>query len=100
MDAQRGMTRFQSPADVKQRLAAVDYLADEDVAGTVYLADRLAKPILCEGAAGVGETALGKALGGTTGRALTPLPGCEGRDEAKALYEWDYKKQIRRISAA
>src|SRR5439155_1352572 len=56
MDAQRGMTRFQSPADVKQRLAAVDYLADEDVAVTVYLADRLAKPILCEGAAGVGET--------------------------------------------
>jgi len=99
MDAQRGMTRFQSPADVKQRLAAVDYLADEDVAVTVYLADRLAKPILCEGAAGVGKTALGKALAETTGHALIRLQCYEGLDEAKALYEWNYKKQLLRIQA-
>src|SRR5438552_5775487 len=93
------MPRFQSPADVKQRLAAVDYLADEDVAVTVYLADRLAKPILCEGAAGVGKTALGKALAETTGHTLIRLQCYEGLDEAKALYEWNYKKQLLRIQA-
>src|SRR5207253_8387427 len=70
-----------------------------DVAVTVYLADRLAKPILCEGAAGVGKTALGKALAETTGHTLIRLQCYEGLDEAKALYEWNYKKQLLRIQA-
>ena len=93
------MERFQSPAEVKQRLAAVNYLADEDVAVTVYLADRLEKPILCEGPAGVGKTALGKGIAAITGHRLTRLQCYEGLDEAKALYEWNYKKQLLRIQA-
>jgi len=61
-EGERRIPRFSSPAEIKQRLAAVSYLADEAVAMTVYLADRLEKPILCEGPAGVGKTALGKAI--------------------------------------
>jgi MoxR-like ATPase len=93
------MTRFQSPDDVTARLAAVGYLVDEPVAVTVYLADRLAKPILCEGPAGVGKTELGKALAAVTGHRLIRLQCYEGLDEAKALYEWNYKKQLLRIQA-
>lgn len=93
------MPRFSSPAEVKQRLAAVSYLADEDVAMTVYLADRLEKPILCEGPAGVGKTALGKGIAAITGYRLTRLQCYEGLDEAKALYEWNYKKQLLRLQA-
>ena len=93
------MERFQSPSEVRQRLAAVGYLADEDVAMTVYLADRLEKPILCEGPAGVGKTALGKGLAAITGHTLMRLQCYEGLDEAKALYEWNYKKQLLRIQA-
>jgi len=69
------------------------------VAMTVYLADRLEKPILCEGPAGVGKTALGKAIAAITGHRLTRLQCYEGLDEAKALYEWNYKKQLLRIQA-
>ena len=92
------MTRFRSPADVTERLAAVKYLADEHVAVTVYLADQLEKPILCEGPAGVGKTELAKAIAAITGHRLTRLQCYEGLDEAKALYEWNYKKQLLRIS--
>ena len=81
------------------RLAAVRYLADESVAITVYLADRLGKPILCEGPAGVGKTELGKAIAAATGRRLIRLQCYEGLDESKALYEWNYKKQLLRIQA-
>jgi len=98
-EGERRIPRFSSPADIKQRLAAVSYLADEAVAVTVYLADRLEKPILCEGPAGVGKTALGKAIAAITGHRLTRLQCYEGLDEAKALYEWNYKKQLLRIQA-
>jgi Branched-chain amino acid transport system / permease component/AAA domain (dynein-related subfamily) len=87
------MSRFGSPADVTERLAGTRYLADEAVAVTVYLADRLEKPILCEGPAGVGKTELAKSLAGVTGHRLIRLQCYEGLDEAKALYEWNYKKQ-------
>lgn len=93
------MTRFRSATDVKERLAAVKYLADEDVAVTVYLADQLEKPVLCEGPAGVGKTELAKAIAAITGHKLTRLQCYEGLDEAKALYEWNYKKQLLRIQA-
>lgn len=93
------MTRFRSAIDVKERLADVKYLADEDVAVTVYLADQLEKPILCEGPAGVGKTELAKAIAAITGHKLTRLQCYEGLDEAKALYEWNYKKQLLRIQA-
>jgi MoxR-like ATPase len=93
------MSRFASPDDAAARLATVSYLVDEPVAVTVYLADRLAKPILCEGPAGVGKTELGKALAAVTGNRLIRLQCYEGLDEAKALYEWNYKKQLLRIQA-
>ena len=93
------MTRFRSATDVKERLAAVKYLADEDVAVTVYLADQLEKPVLCEGPAGVGKTELAKAIAAITGHTLTRLQCYEGLDEAKTLYEWNYKKQLLRIQA-
>lgn len=92
-------TRFGSPAEVKERLASVRYLADDHVAVTVYLAGELEKPILCEGPAGVGKTELAKAITAITGRKLTRLQCYEGLDEAKALYEWNYKKQLLRIQA-
>ena len=93
------MSRFPSPAHVRERLAGVKYLADEPVALTVYLADRLEKPILCEGPAGVGKTELAKAIAAITGHRLTRLQCYEGLDEAKTLYEWNYKKQLLRIQA-
>jgi len=98
-EGERRIPRFSSPTEIKQRLAAVSYLADEAVAMTVYLADRLEKPILCEGPAGVGKTALGKGIAAITGHKLTRLQCYEGLDEAKALYEWNYKKQLLRIQA-
>ena len=98
-EGERRIPRFSSPAEITQRLAAVSYLADEAVAMTVYLADRLEKPILCEGPAGVGKTALGKGIAAITGHRLTRLQCYEGLDEAKALYEWNYKKQLLRIQA-
>jgi MoxR-like ATPase len=93
------VSRFQSPAEVRERLARVKYLADDEVATTVYLADRLEKPILCEGAAGVGKTELAKAIAAVTGHRLIRLQCYEGLDEAKTLYEWNYKKQLLRIQA-
>jgi MoxR-like ATPase len=93
------MSRFRSPADVRERLTSASYLADDDVAVTVYLADHLQKPILCEGPAGVGKTELGKKIAAITGGKLTRLQCYEGLDEAKALYEWNYKKQLLRIQA-
>jgi MoxR-like ATPase len=93
------MSRFRSPDEVKERLATVGYLAAADVAVTVYLADQLEKPLLCEGPAGVGKTALGKGIAAATGHKLTRLQCYEGLDEAKALYEWNYKKQLLRIQA-
>ncbi len=91
--------RFASVDDVVTRLRAVDYLSDATIAGVVYLADRLEKPILVEGPAGVGKTELAKALSAATGSRLIRLQCYEGLDEAKALYEWNYKKQLLRIQS-
>jgi MoxR-like ATPase len=91
--------RFTSVDDVVDRLRAVDYLADPNIAGVVYLADRLEKPVLVEGPAGVGKTELAKALARVTGARLIRLQCYEGLDESKALYEWNYKKQLLRIQA-
>ncbi len=80
--------------------AAAGYLADDAIATTVFLADRLGKPLLVEGPAGVGKTELAKAVAAATGSELIRLQCYEGLDEARALYEWNYKKQLLRIQAA
>ena len=77
----------------------MDYLADEGIAGVVYLADRLQKPVLVEGPAGTGKTELAKSVARATGARLIRLQCYEGLDESKALYEWNYKKQLLRIQA-
>ena len=94
-----GAPRFDSVAEVRSGLAGVDYLADEGIAGVVYLADRLAKPVLVEGPAGTGKTELAKSVARLTGSRLIRLQCYEGLDESKALYEWNYKKQLLRIQA-
>jgi len=91
--------RFASVGEVVDRLRRVDYLADANIAGVVYLADKLEKPVLVEGPAGVGKTELAKAIASITGSRLIRLQCYEGLDEAKALYEWNYKKQLLRIQA-
>ncbi|MEK6277105.1 MAG: MoxR family ATPase [Actinomycetota bacterium] len=88
-----------SVAEVKDALAKVDYLADERAALVSFLAQRLGKPVLVEGPAGVGKTELAKALSRATGRELIRLQCYEGLDESKALYEWNYRKQLLRIQA-
>jgi MoxR-like ATPase len=94
-----GEPRFDSIGSVRSGLAGVDYLADEGIAGIVYLADRLAKPVLVEGPAGTGKTELAKSVARMTGSRLIRLQCYEGLDESKALYEWNYKKQLLRIQA-
>src|SRR5919112_4409282 len=91
--------RFESVDAVREALRRVDYLADTSTAGVVFLADRLEKPVLVEGPAGVGKTELAKAIAATTGSRLIRLQCYEGLDESKALYEWNYKKQLLRIQA-
>ncbi len=88
-----------SVAETKEALAAAGYLADEPAALVSFLAQRLGKPVLVEGPAGVGKTELAKALSRSTGRDLIRLQCYEGLDEAKALYEWNYRKQLLRIQA-
>ena len=91
--------RFAEVAEVRDGLAEVDYLSDEGTAGVIYLGDRLEKPILVEGPAGTGKTQLAKSVAELTGSRLIRLQCYEGLDEAKALYEWNYKKQLLRIQA-
>ena len=88
-----------SVAETKEALAGAGYLADESAALVSFLAQRLAKPVLVEGPAGVGKTELAKALSRATGRELIRLQCYEGLDEAKAIYEWNYRKQLLRIQA-
>ncbi|HZQ86562.1 MAG TPA: MoxR family ATPase [Acidimicrobiales bacterium] len=91
--------RFSSVGAVRDGLRSVDYLADEGISGVVYLADRLGKPVLIEGPAGTGKTELAKSVARMTGSRLIRLQCYEGLDESKALYEWNYKKQLLRIQA-
>ena len=91
--------RFDSVPAVRDDLRRVHYLADEGIAGVVFLADRLGKPVLVEGPAGTGKTQLAKSVAEMTGSRLIRLQCYEGLDESKALYEWNYKKQLLRIQA-
>src|SRR5512141_3262683 len=91
--------RFASIDDAGKKLREVDYLSDSSIAGVVFLADRLGKPVLVEGPAGVGKTELAKAVAETSGARLIRLQCYEGLDESKAIYEWNYKKQLLRIQA-
>jgi len=91
--------RFASVDAVTSSLREADYLADTNISGVVFLADRLGKPVLVEGPAGVGKTELAKAVALASGARLIRLQCYEGLDEAKAIYEWNYKKQLLRIQA-
>jgi MoxR-like ATPase len=94
------VTWFDSAAEAEKRLAAAGYLADPATATTTYLAGALEKPLLVEGPAGVGKTELAKAIARATDSELIRLQCYEGLDEARALYEWNYKKQLLRIQAS
>ena len=91
--------QFASPDQVGSELRAAGYLPDERISSVVYLGDRLGKPVLVEGPAGTGKTELAKSVAALTGRRLIRLQCYEGLDEAKALYEWNYSKQLLRIQA-
>jgi MoxR-like ATPase len=88
------VTDFADVADTRQRFGEQGYLADDRLATTVFLQTRLGKPVLLEGPAGVGKTQLAVSLAEVTGRRLLRLQCYEGQDETKALYEWDYGKQL------
>ncbi|MFP3914229.1 MAG: AAA family ATPase, partial [Actinomycetota bacterium] len=90
---------IESPSALMDALRGVDYLADARIAQVAFLAERLGKPILVEGPAGVGKTELAKSLARLWDRKLIRLQCYEGLDESKALYEWNYKKQLLRIQA-
>ena len=94
-----GEPRFESLDAVRTGLAEVKYLADDSISGVVYLAERLGKPVLVEGPAGTGKTQLAKSVAELTGARLIRLQCYEGLDESKALYEWNYRKQLLRIQA-
>ncbi|MDQ6642398.1 MAG: MoxR family ATPase, partial [Actinomycetota bacterium] len=94
------MTWFDSPDDAAKRLGDTGYLSDAATATTAYLAGALGKPLLVEGPAGVGKTELAKAVAAATGAELVRLQCYEGLDEARALYEWNYRKQLLRIQAS
>jgi len=85
---------FGSVEDVEARLRAQGYICGKNIATVVYLASQLSKPVLVEGPAGVGKTELAKVVAAATGRNLIRLQCYEGLDEAKALYEWEYSKQL------
>src|SRR5215211_1128299 len=90
---------FESTGKVKAALGEQKYIASDEIATIVYLSQKLGKPLLIEGPAGVGKTELAKAVAGATGAELIRLQCYEGLDEARALYEWNYK-QLLRIQAA
>jgi MoxR-like ATPase len=100
MSTNRAGVRFAGVEDARQRLEATGYLADDATATVTHLAGALGKPVLVEGPAGVGKTELAKAVATALGADLIRLQCYEGLDEAKALYEWNYKKQLLRIQHA
>jgi MoxR-like ATPase len=85
---------FKDKREVQQCLGEQQYIATDEIATVLFLAERLDKPVLAEGPAGVGKTELAKAWAGATGRELIRLQCYEGLDETKALYEWEYAKQM------
>jgi MoxR-like ATPase len=91
---EREENMFKSVEDVIQQLGDQDYLCDKQIATVVYLAQQLDKPVLVEGPAGVGKTELAKVVAAALGREMIRLQCYEGLDEAKALYEWEYSKQL------
>ncbi|GAA1102529.1 MoxR family ATPase [Nocardioides dubius] len=91
---------FDSPDDAAARLAKAGYLAEEETATAAFLSGALGKPLLIEGPAGVGKTEFAKAVASSIGAELVRLQCYEGLDEARALYEWNYKKQLLRIQAS
>jgi len=93
------VTAWETPGDIADSFKALGYLADRHISQVVFLAERLQKPILAEGPAGVGKTELAVTLAKATERRLVRLQCYEGLDEAKALYEWNYHKQLLRLQA-
>ena len=93
------MSFFSSIADAREQLARTGYLVGEELATVVFLGDAMGKPILLEGPAGTGKTELAKAVAEATGAELVRLQCYEGLDEARALYEWNYRKQLLRIQS-
>jgi MoxR-like ATPase len=85
---------FESPQELKFALGEQKYIASDEISTILYLSQQLSKPLLTEGPAGVGKTELAKAISGATGRELIRLQCYEGLDETKALYEWEYAKQL------
>jgi MoxR-like ATPase len=85
---------FSSPDELKAALGKEKYIASDEIATIMYLSQQLGKPLLTEGPAGVGKTELAKAIASATGRELIRLQCYEGLDETKALYEWEYAKQL------
>jgi MoxR-like ATPase len=85
---------FRSAEELKMALGEQQYIANDEIATIMYLSQQLGKPLLTEGPAGVGKTELAKAIAGATGRELIRLQCYEGLDETKALYEWEYAKQL------
>lgn len=94
------MAFFTSVEHARETLAGTGYLVDEELATVVFLGDAMGKPLLLEGPAGTGKTELAKAVAAGTGATLIRLQCYEGLDEARALYEWNYRKQLLRIQSA